>query len=87
MLNVVANFENKTGDELNISYVMVSNKSGEDGSSLTTQKGTVKIDGFKSTVLSTSNINLFKNDIYILVLTIFKDDEVIGRDSVLYKQK
>lgn len=86
MLKVAANFENKTGDELNISYIMISNRWGHDGNSLTTQKGTVKIGSFKLSVLSTSNINLAKNDVYNLVLTTFKNDEVIGKDSVLCKQ-
>jgi bacterioferritin (cytochrome b1) len=86
MLKIAGNFENNTSDELNISYIMISKKSGKGGSSVTTQKGTIAAGSFKSSVLSTSNINLEKNNVYSLVLTTIKNDEVIGRDSVLYSQ-
>ena len=85
MLKVAANFENKTNDDLNISYVMLSNKSGKDGKSLTTQKGTVNVEGFKSSVLARSSINLVKNDEYSFILRTYKNNEIIGKDSVMFR--
>jgi hypothetical protein len=85
MLKVSANFQNKTSDDLKISYDMISNKSGKDGESFTTQKGTVNVEGFKSAVLSRSSINLVKSDEYSFTLTAYKNNDIIGKDSVKFR--
>jgi hypothetical protein len=85
MLKVSANFQNNTNDNLKISYDMFSNKSGKDGKSFTTQKGTVNVEGFNSAVLSRSSVNLVKNDEYSFILTTYKNNDIIGKDSVMFR--
>jgi len=81
-LKVTANFRNNTEVDLLVSYSMISNKSGRDGNSLTTQKGNIKMGKFRSTMLSRSSINFVKNDRYNFILTVYKNNEIIGKDSV-----
>ena len=63
---------------------MISNKSGKDGTSLTCQKGNVKVDGIKSSVLARRSINFRRNDNYTFILSTYKDNVLIGKDSVLF---
>jgi hypothetical protein len=85
MLIVSANFQNKTSYALKISYDMISNKSGKDGKSFTTQKGSVNVEGFNSAVLSRSSVNLAKSDEYSFILTAYKNNDIIGKDSVIFR--
>lgn len=84
-LNVAGNFENNSEEDISISYMLISSRDGQGGTSSTTQKGNAEIRTKEKSVLSSVKINAVKNDFYTIKLIIYKDKRVIGSDSVVYK--
>ncbi len=86
-LNITGNFINNTGDSIAIQYLLVTKKTGDSGSTSSTQKGNVEVKGNEEKILSKVTLNIVKDDTYFIKLFTYSGNKEIGRDSVLYNMK
>ncbi len=75
-------FKNNTDEDINISYSLIVIKSGSLGTSNSSQSGKKSVNKNAVVTLSTVNLDYIKNNKYRVNLEVFKNNTIIGSDSV-----
>jgi hypothetical protein len=83
MLEIEGTFYNDSNNEINIFYELTSAKSGQ-SSSTSNQSGSFKVNSKMQVILSKITVNLNKDDLYKIILKVFKNNQLIAEDSVIF---
>ncbi len=82
VVSVLADFRNGSNKKVAVSYLFVSHRTGAAGSSVTTQRGQVKVESKSEAVLSTVKMNVGSHDSYFFKLSAFVNGRLVSQDSV-----
>ncbi len=74
----------QAGEDAAIRYRLKSMKSGQSGTSRSTQSGSLSLKAHEASMLAELHLGVSAHDHYVLELEIYKGDKRVASDSIVY---